>query len=166
MGFRDESVAPVARRRDGTQGVDRARSVPNRDGDFSLPDDLTSDPWDLDANEDGDVTIPGDIDGRSSDDLPDVGGSPFISFNLRSVGDGTLDSPSNQQDITLKLEWYDDETGSNLVAFDDQNDDAIFGPAQLIRVDVFVPSDFVKIIISSNAAAGTTNRITGSINAH
>lgn len=166
MGFRDESVAPVARRRDGTRAIDRSRAVPNRDGDFSLPDDLTSDPWDLDPNADGDLTIPDDIDGRDADDLPDVGGSSFISFNLRSVGDGTLSTPTNQQNITLALEWYDDEEGSNQVAFDDKNDDAIFGPAQLIRVDVFVPSDFVKIIISSDAGAGTTNRLTGTINAH
>lgn len=159
-------VARGLRRPSGTQGVAGLRRVPQQEGDFSLPGDTGQDTWDLDPNEDGDLVIPDDIQGRDSDEPPEVGGSDFISFNLRSVGDGDIDNITNAQDITLRVEWYDDESGSNLIAYDDENDDAIFGPSNLIRMDLFVVSDYVKIIISSDAGGGTTNRLVGTINAH
>lgn len=155
MGFRDVSVAPVSRRRDGTHGVDRNRSVPKQEGDFSLPADTDKSTWDLDGNVDGNLVIPDDITGLSS--LPDVGGSKFISFLIDS---------QDSQDLKFTIEWYNDENENTLLGTDDENDSDLFGPDTTIRSDVTVVSDFAKIIIESDAADGTQNTFIGSINAH
>lgn len=166
MGFRDLSVAPIQKRQDGTRGVDRSRRVPAVEGDHSLPADTDNDPWDLDPNQDGDLVLPDDLTGRESTELLDVGGADIISFVIESVGDGDIDNPTNTQNLSFQLEWFADAAGTNKLGIDDKDDDALFGPDTKLRIDVSTVSDFVRITITSEVAAGTTNRVVASINAH
>lgn len=143
-------------RPDGTTGVVGNRAVSTHDGQFMAPADTAKAEWDLDPNADGDLVIPDDIEGRGAGEAPNVGAADLVSFLIES---------QDSQDLSLKLEWLDGPDGT-VRATEDKNDSGLFGPDTTVRLNVWTAYPWVKVTVTSEAGAGTQNRVTVGMETH
>lgn len=154
-----DDLEPELLRPPGTMAVHGVRSVPKSQGMFIIPDDTGQAAWDLDPTAgDGDLVIPTAISNRTATELPQIGAGVVLDLGFESV---------DAQNLSVKLEWYGEETGNGTARYtDDQNDSDLFGPDTFVRVPATILLDYVRITVQSEVADGTQNRVRGGVNAH